>query len=106
MARLRDAELRSFTRSYGTVGGSERRTVALAEPSARVSGGGDGRLHVKGHASVFNSPSVELQGRYGKFVETIQRHAFDEVLRTSPDVLLTWDHDTKFALARTTAGNL
>jgi HK97 family phage prohead protease len=79
--------------------------LVLAEPSVKVSDSGNGRLHVKGHASVFNSPSVELQGRYGNFVETISHHAFDTVLRTQPDVLLTWDHNTLYPLARTTAGN-
>lgn len=49
---------------------------------------------------------MELQGRYGNVVETIYRHAFDNVLKTSPDVLLTWDHNTLHPLARTTAGNL
>jgi len=41
--------------------------------------------YAAGQASVFDSPSVTLEGRYGSFVETISRQAFDNVLRTQPN---------------------
>jgi uncharacterized protein len=95
-----------FRRGYGTLGDVERRTFALAHARAKDSGSGDGRLHIVGHAAVFNSPSVELRSPYGNFVEYIAPHAFDDVLASNPDCVLTWDHLTDKALARTTAGTL
>lgn len=104
---MRDSELRAFQRTYGLLGERERRTVPLGSGSRIApTGNGDGRLKVIGHASVFNSPSVEMRSKYGSFTEFIAPHAFDAVLSRNPDVLLTWDHDTSLPLARTTAGTL
>lgn len=87
-------------------GAIERRTAPLLNVSARNSATGDGRIKLIGHASVFGSPSVEMQTPLGAFTEYIQPGAFDAVLRTAPDVLLLWDHDPGKPLARTTAGTL
>lgn len=103
---VRDADLQAFRRTFGALGETERRTFPLARASVKQSGSGDGRLKIVGHAAVFNSPSVEMMSPFGSFIERIAPHAFDVVLRTSPDVLLLWDHDTRYALARTTAGTL
>ena len=101
-----DADLAAFRRSYGQLGETERRTFRLASARVKTSGSGDGRLKVVGHAAVFNSPSVEMTSQLGSFIERIAPHAFDNVLQSNPDVVLTWDHDTRYALARTTAGTL
>jgi uncharacterized protein len=47
-----------------------------------------------------------MRSPFGNFIEKIAPGAFDDVLRTNPDVLFTWDHDTSLVLARTGAGNL
>ena len=89
-----------FQRSFGVLGGSERRTVHLADQRVKPTNDG-GRLRVQGYASVFNSPSVEMTSKRGRFIEYIDRNAFARVLSRNPDVLLTWDHDSRFTLART-----
>jgi HK97 family phage prohead protease len=103
---VRDTDLQAFRRTYGSLGETERRTVTLTSAKATPSGSGDGRLHIVGHAAVFNSPSVQMRSHRGTFTEYIERNAFDGVLRANPDVLLTWDHNTSKALARTNAGTL
>jgi HK97 family phage prohead protease len=103
---LSERDLVAFARTYGSPGERERRTVPLTQARARTSGGGDGRLKISGHAAVFDTPSVEMRTSYGRFVEFIDRHAFDHVLTKQPDVLLTWDHSTTLPLARTSAGTL
>lgn len=94
-----------FRSLYGTLGEAERRTFALARGKVTNTAQGD-RLKIVGHASVFGSPSVEMQSRAGAFTEFIQRGAFDAVLARKPDCLLLWDHDTRYPLARTAAGSL
>ena len=89
-----------FQRSFGVLGGSERRTVHLADQRVKPTNDG-GRLRVQGYASVFNSPCVEMTSKRGRFIEYIDRNAFARVLSRNPDVLLTWDHDSRFTLART-----
>ncbi len=94
-----------FRTLYGTLGETERRTFALARGKVTNTAQGD-RLKIVGHASVFGSPSVQMQSRAGTFTEYITRGAFDAVLARKPDVLLLWDHDTRYPLARTAAGSL
>ncbi len=94
-----------FRTLYGTLGEAERRTFALARGKVTNTAQGD-RMKIIGHASVFGSPSVEMVSRGGAFTEFIQRGAFDNVLSRKPDVLLLWDHDTRYPLARTSAGSL
>jgi uncharacterized protein len=86
-------------------GGSERRTFrnSYAKPTGSTE---SDTLQIKGHASVFGLPSVEMKSHAGTFTEYIARGAFDQVLRSQPDVLLTWDHSTSLVLARTGAGSL
>jgi HK97 family phage prohead protease len=62
---------------------------------------GERVLRLAGYAVVFDSPSE----RMGSFVETIDRRAFDEVLRDEPDVRFLVQHDG-LALARTSNGTL
>jgi HK97 family phage prohead protease len=76
----------------------EHRVLPLDDVEWRASGSGEGELTVRGHAAVFNRSSLDLGG----FRETIDPHAFDNVLDTNPDVHALWDHDTRLVLARTT----
>ena len=62
---------------------------------------GERVLRLAGYAVVFDSPSE----RMGSFVETIDRRAFDDVLREEPDVRFLVQHDG-LALARTSNGTL
>jgi HK97 family phage prohead protease len=105
---VRTSDLQAFRRTFGELGERERRTFPLGNGSkVAVVGNDPDRLKVVGHAAVFNSPSIELRSRdRGSFVEFIAPNAFDTVLRSNPDVVLTWDHDTRYPLARTTAGTL
>ena len=61
---------------------------------------GDG-MTLRGYAAVFNSPSQPLP-----FIETIQRGAFKDSLKSRNDVKLLWNHDTSVVLGSTRAGTL
>jgi HK97 family phage prohead protease len=61
---------------------------------------GDG-MTLRGYAAVFNSPSQPLP-----FIETIQRGAFKDSLKSRNDVKLLWNHDTSTVLGSTRAGTL
>ena len=98
---MRESEIREFRARYGVLGEAEKRSFSLTGASVKNTGDGSDRLKVVGHAAVFNSPSVEIQSRYGAFIERISPRAFDAVLATNPDTLLTWDHSTLHPLART-----
>jgi len=87
----------AFERRYGRFGDRERRELPLVADEVRDSGAGDGQFTIRGHAAVFNSPSLDLGG----FTETIAPGAFDRVLNDNPDVWLLWDHDSRWTLART-----
>lgn len=104
--RDRDAEVRSFQREYGVFGDVEKRTFAfnlteMRESGTLNSGVNDGTFQIKGTAAVFGKPSVEMRSQFGDFIEFIDPHAFDKVLRTNPPVILTWDHDSRYPLGST-----
>jgi HK97 family phage prohead protease len=61
---------------------------------------GDG-MTLRGYAAVFNSPSQPLP-----FIETIERGAFADSLKSRNDVKLLWNHDTSVVLGSTRAGTL
>lgn len=67
----------------------------------RDSGAGADQMTVRGHALTWDTPYDMWF-----FTESVARGALDDVLATSPDVHLLWDHDYSRALARTTAKNL
>lgn len=75
----------------------EMRTAALDEIRAVT----DGTVTIRGHAAVFDSPSVDMGGWY----EVIKRGAFRKVLATNPDVRLLVNHEG-LPLARTANGTL
>lgn len=110
-SRKREAELRAFQKTFGMFGDIERRTFThsvgeMRQSGTSATGATDGSLQVVGHAAVFGHPSVEMRSQLGPFREYIDPHAFDQVLRSNPDVLLTWDHDTRYVLGRTTNDSL
>ena len=57
---------------------------------------------VVGYAAVFNSLSRNLGG----FVEVLEPRAFDNVLRTNPDVVAVWNHNKDMPLGRVADGRL
>jgi hypothetical protein len=67
----------------------------------RVEGDGPS-TKISGYAAVFDSESENL----GFFRETIDPHAFDNVMASNPDVRALWNHDSNIVLGRTRAGTL
>ena len=78
--------------------GVERRTLARAM-QVRADGDSPGRL--TGYAAVYDSPSD-----LGYMTEVIAPGAFDEVLKTNPDVRCLFNHDRDRLLGRTASGTL
>jgi HK97 family phage prohead protease len=77
--------------------GIEQR-VAVQDLEIRAEGNG---MTLRGYAAVFNSPSQPLP-----FIETIERGAFADSLKSRNDVKLLWNHDTGTVLGSTRAGTL
>lgn len=94
--RVASAKRSIRERSYD---GVQRRSVpALLEMRAKDSG----IYEVRGHAAVFGLLSENLGG----FRERIEPGAFEEVLKSRPDVRALFNHDPNLVLARTTNGTL
>lgn len=105
-ARDRIAEVTTFRDRYGEFGLVERRSFPFQLATAKragtpESGRNDGSLQVIGHAAVFGKPSVEMNSPFGTFTEYMDPSAFNNVLSRGGDVLLTWDHDSRWILGRT-----
>lgn len=77
--------------------GIEQR-IAVQDLEIRAEGNG---MTLRGYAAVFNSPSQPLP-----FIETIERGAFADSLKSRNDVKLLWNHDTGIVLGSTRAGTL
>ena len=77
--------------------GIEQR-IAVQDLEIRAEGNG---MTLRGYAAVFNSPSQPLP-----FIETIERGAFADSLKSRNDVKLLWNHDTSTVLGSTRAGTL
>jgi uncharacterized protein len=84
-------------RGERVMAGIERREM-LHDLEIRQEGDG---MTLRGYAAVFNSPSQPLP-----FIETIQRGAFRDSLKSRNDVKLLWNHDTSIVLGSTRAGTL
>jgi len=72
----------------------------IAVQDLEIRSEGDG-MTLRGYAAVFNSPSQPLP-----FIETIERGAFADSLKSRNDVKLLWNHDTGIVLGSTRAGTL
>jgi HK97 family phage prohead protease len=77
----------------------ERRTLHVSQLHTRSV---DGKMRASGYAATYNKLSKDLGG----FVEKIASRAFDRVLRSNPDTVLTVNHSENHLLARTNAGTL
>src|SRR5258705_12398593 len=77
----------------------EKRILGTHE--LRASKSGD-KMVVKGYAATYGTLSKDLGG----FRERIAPGAFRRILSTSPDVVMTFNHDLNTVLGRTTAGTL
>jgi HK97 family phage prohead protease len=76
--------------------------MAIADLEIRHSGRPDEAFTIRGYPIVFDRVSLDLGG----FREKLDAHAFDEVLKTDPDVHFVWDHDLRYVGARTKNGTL
>lgn len=77
----------------------ERRLIP-EQPGLEVKEDQNGRTVIRGYAAVFDSPSQDLGG----FVEIVERGAFDDVMRSSPDVFGKYNHER--VIGRTSSGTM
>lgn len=77
----------------------ERRLIA-EQPGLEVKADENGRTVIRGYAAVVESESQDLGG----FVEVIERGAFDEVMRSNPDVFGKYNHER--VIGRTSSGTM
>ena len=69
-------------------------------PQLEVKKDDNGRTVIRGYAAVFDSPSQDLGG----FVEIVERGAFDDVMKTNPDVFGKYNHQQ--VIGRTSSGTM
>jgi HK97 family phage prohead protease len=85
------------------LGTTERRSLAVDDFEMRATGKD---LVLRGYASVFDYPYEMFGGpEKGGWTELVDRRAFDQTLKQSPDVQLLVNHDGT-PLARTKSGTL
>jgi HK97 family phage prohead protease len=77
----------------------ERRLIGEA-PGLEVKENENGRTVIRGYAAVFESESQDLGG----FVEIVERGAFDDVMKTNPDVFGKYNHER--VIGRTSSGTM
>ena len=77
----------------------ERRLIA-EQPGLEVKADENGRTVIRGYAAVVESESQDLGG----FIEVIERGAFDDVMRSNPDVFGKYNHDR--VIGRTSSGTM
>ena len=77
----------------------ERRLIADM-PGLEVKADENGRTVIRGYAAVFESESQDLGG----FVEIVERGAFDEVMKSNPDVFGKYNHER--VIGRTSSGTM
>ncbi len=81
----------------------ERRVIKLNEVRASESGK---ERRLTGYAARYGVLSKVLPGPSGNFRERIAAGAFDGILATKPDVVMTLNHDQNLILGRTGSGTL
>jgi HK97 family phage prohead protease len=77
----------------------ERRLIGEV-PGLEVKQSENGRTVIRGYAAVFESESQDLGG----FYEIVERGAFDEVMKSNPDVFGKYNHER--VIGRTTSGTM
>ena len=77
----------------------ERRLIA-EQPGLEVKADENGRTVIRGYAAVFESESQDLGG----FYEVVDRGAFDDVMRSNPDVFGKYNHER--VIGRTSSGTM
>ena len=77
----------------------ERRLIA-EQPGLEVKADENGRTVIRGYAAVFESESQDLGG----FYEIVERGAFDEVMKSNPDVFGKYNHER--VIGRTSSGTM
>lgn len=77
----------------------ERRLIGEV-PGLEVKENENGRTVIRGYAAVFESESQDLGG----FVEIVERGAFDDVMKTNPDVFGKYNHER--VIGRTSSGTM
>lgn len=77
----------------------ERRLIAEL-PGLEVKADENGRTVIRGYAAVFESESQDLGG----FYEIVERGAFDEVMKSNPDVFGKYNHER--VIGRTSSGTM
>jgi HK97 family phage prohead protease len=77
----------------------ERRLIGEV-PGLEVKQNENGRTVIRGYAAVFESESQDLGG----FVEVVERGAFDDVMKTNPDVFGKYNHSQ--VIGRTSSGTM
>src|SRR5262245_21141086 len=65
-----------------------------------------GRPVIRGHAIVFNAPSLVIRGWAGGFQEIIRPHAIQRTLKEKIDLRAFYDHDPGRVLGRLSSGTL
>lgn len=99
--------MRPTLREIRKAAAGERRVLSVPISAIKVElrstdgGDGDGVLTFSGHAAVFD---IVTDLRW--FTETVKRGAFRKALRDQQDTVFNWDHDSRWPLARISAGNL
>lgn len=82
-------------------GSCELETRLISDlPQLEVKKEENGRTVIRGYAAVFDSPSQDLGG----FVEIVERGAFDDVMRSNPDVFGKYNHTR--VIGRTSSGTM
>jgi HK97 family phage prohead protease len=77
----------------------ERRLIGEV-PGLEVKADQNGRTVIRGYAAVFESESQDLGG----FVEIVERGAFDDVMKSNPDVFGKYNHTQ--VIGRTSSGTM
>ena len=81
----------------------ERRVLHAQE--VRAAKNGD-KMTVRGYAATYGTLSKPLPAQGGSFCERIAKGAFKRILRTNPDVVALFNHDTNAVPGRATSGTL
>ena len=82
-------------------GSCELETRLISDlPQLEIKKEENGRTVIRGYAAVFDSPSQDLGG----FVEIVERGAFDDVMRSNPDVFGKYNHTR--VIGRTSSGTM